>query len=232
MIYTWPSGYPGLFGYTYDRESSEFTTFHLREVLDFIASFPEVQKIHIIAHSRGTDVAVAALRELTIGTRIAGIDPKRKFKIHNFILAAPDIDVSVAEQRIAGDKILLSVDRFTIYTSPEDGAIGAANKLFRSPRGRIGSFDPDHATQNIKAGMAFNWSNFAIVNFPGTYDAKGRKGDRFGHGYFRNAPSVSSDIILMLRDDLDPGTPGRPLEHVDLDFWSLPPGYPGQSSSK
>ena len=96
IIYTWPAGYPGLFGYTYDRESSEFTVYHLREVLELIASFPEVEKIHLIAHSRGTDVAVAALRELTIGARAAGIDPRKRFKIHNLILAAPDLDLQVA----------------------------------------------------------------------------------------------------------------------------------------
>ena len=116
VIYTWPAGYPGIFGYTYDRESSEFTVYHLRQVLGFISSFPEVEKIHIIAHSRGTDVAVAALRELTIAARAAGTDPVKKYKIHNFVLAAPDLDLQVATQRIGGDRLALSVNRFTIYS--------------------------------------------------------------------------------------------------------------------
>ncbi len=71
IVYTWPAGYPGLFGYTYDRESSEFTVYHLRSALALIASYPEVERIHLIAHSRGTDVAVAAVRELTIWARAA-----------------------------------------------------------------------------------------------------------------------------------------------------------------
>ena len=143
IIYTWPAGYPSaLFGYTYDRESSEFTVYHLREALGFIASFPELEKIHLIAHSRGTDVAVTALRELTLRTRAAGADPRLKFKIHNFILAAPDLDIMVAEQRIDGDKLALSASRFTIYTSPDDRAIGIAKKLSKSPQGRIGTFQP------------------------------------------------------------------------------------------
>jgi esterase/lipase superfamily enzyme len=78
IIYTWPAGHPGIFGYTYDRESSEFTVYHLRTVLGLIADYPEVEKIHLIAHSRGTDVAVAAVRELTIGARAAGINPREK----------------------------------------------------------------------------------------------------------------------------------------------------------
>lgn len=87
MIYTWPAGFPGLFGYTYDRESSEFTVNHLRWVLKLMSKYPELDKIHVIAHSRGTDVAVAALRELTIEIRAAGLDPQQELKLHNFIIA-------------------------------------------------------------------------------------------------------------------------------------------------
>ena len=230
IIYTWPAGYPGLFGYTYDRESSEFTIYHLREVLGFIASFPEVEKIHLIAHSRGTDVAVAAVRELTLLARGAGIDPRKKYKIHNLVLAAPDLDLQVATQRIAGDQLVLSVNRFTIYTSPADKAIGFARKLFQSPRGRVGTAGLGDVDETIKAAMEFGRehspTNLAIVNFSGASDAEHSQRDRYGHSYFRDAPTVSSDLVLMLRDDLDPGTPGRPLEPIGLRFWRVPPGYP------
>ena len=64
------------------------------------------------------------------------------------------------------------------------------------------------------------------MTFSGMSDGLAYKGDKYGHSYFRNAPTVSSDVVLMLRDDFDPGTPGRPLEHIDLNFWSIPQGYP------
>ena len=227
FIYTWPAGYPGLFGYTYDRESSEFTVYHLRRALNFLAGLPEVEKINVIAHSRGTDVAVNALRELTIAARAAGIDPREKLKINNFIIAAPDIDLAVAEQRIAGDQLPLAVKRFTIYTSPEDKAIGFARKLFQSPQGRVGNFGPENVSERMKQAMEFGKGNLAIVQFLGASDSFLDIGDSYGHSYFRNAPTVSSDVVLMLRDDLDPGTPARPLEYVGLNFWRIPPGYPG-----
>lgn len=227
FIYTWPAGYPGLFGYTYDRESSEFTVYHLRSVLTFMASLSEVERINVIAYSRGTDVAVNALRELTIAARSAGIDPREKLKINNFIIAAPDIDLAVAEQRIAGDKLPLAVQRFTIYTSPEDKAIGFARKLFQSPRGRVGNFGPENVTERMRHAMEFGKGNLDIVQFLGASDSFTNIGDKYGHSYFRNAPTVSSDVVLMLRDDLDPGTPGRPLEYDGLNFWRIPPGYPG-----
>ena len=43
----------------------------------------------------------------------------------------------------------------------------------------------------------------------------------------RDAPTVSPDLVLMPRDNLDPGTPGQPPEPVGLRFWHVPPGYPG-----
>ena len=37
------------------------------------------------------------------------------------------------------------------------------------------------------------------------------KTDFFGHRYFVSNPQVSADIIAMLRYDLRPNEPGRPL---------------------
>jgi esterase/lipase superfamily enzyme len=223
MIYTWPAGYPGLFGYTYDRESSEFTIYHLRETLSFLASFPEVEKIHLIAHSRGTGVAIAAVRELTISARATGIDPKAKFKIHNLVLAAPDLDVQVSVQRIAGDKLDYSVNRFTIYTSSADAAIGAATWLFSSPRGRVGTFGMEDMSEVLKAVRKFSPNSVTVINYS---PAPGSLTGSYGHSYFRTAPTVSSDLVLMLRDDLDAGTPGRPLKPIGPGFWRIPLVYP------
>jgi len=231
IVYTWPAGHPGLFGYTYDRESSEFTVYHLRTVLDLISSYPEVEKVHLIAHSRGTDVALSAVREITLEARGGGIDPRKRYKIHNLILAAPDLDLGVATQRIVGDKLPLSVDRFTVYTSPEDKAIGYASRLFASPRGRLGTFGQDELNPQIKAAMEYSSAKFAIVNFEAAAGVVESIGDPYGHSYFRDAPTVASDVVLMLRDDLDPGTPGRPLEHTGYHFWSVPPHYPSTEAA-
>ena len=237
IIYTWPAGYPGIFGYTYDRESSEFTVYHLREVLGFISSFTEVDRIHLITHSRGTDVAVAAMRELTIAARAAGIDPLKKYKIHNLVLSAPDLDTQVMTQRIGGDRLAMSVNRFTVYSSPVDKAIGFASKLFESPRGRLGTLEMEDLDDTLKAAAQSSAldqrpGRIAVINFSGAADTENSQRDRYGHSYFRDAPTVSSDIVLMLRDDLNPGTPGRPLEPIGLRFWSIPPGYPNKQPAQ
>lgn len=220
----------------------------LRKVLEQISSYPEVEKIHLIAHSRGTDVAVAALRELTIGARVAGIDPRKRYKVHSIVPAAPDLDLQVLQQRVVGDHLSLSAKRFAVYTSPQDKAaysrprrppiprqdkaIGVAARLFASPRGRLGTLGFEELPDEIGDVPDYSGSNLASVNFAGATNAPGSQGDRYGHSYFRDAPSVSSDLVLMLRDDLDPGTPGRPLESLGRKFWRVPPGYPALQNTQ
>jgi hypothetical protein len=46
--------------------------------------------------------------------------------------------------------------------------------------------------------------------------------DFFGHSYFVSNPRVSADIVAMLRYELQPNEPGRPLEHIAGPFWRVP----------
>ncbi|MCZ6838853.1 MAG: alpha/beta hydrolase, partial [Alphaproteobacteria bacterium] len=212
----------GIFGYTYDRESSEFTVFHLKQVIKWLSDQPEVENIHLIAHSRGTDVAISAFRELVIWARGAGISAREKFKIKNFIFAAPDLDVQVISQRIGAERLALEVDQGTLYSSPGDEAIGLAEMLFASPRGRLGTIAITELNEAEIERMKANSGRITVVNFEG-------KSTGYGHSYFRTNPAVSSDLVLMIRYGLKPGEAGRPLEHIGLNFWRVPEGYPANA---
>jgi esterase/lipase superfamily enzyme len=222
IVYTWPAGYPGIFGYTYDRESSEFTVFHLKQLIKWLAEQPEIENIHLIAHSRGTDVALSAFRELVIWARGAGLDPREHFKIKNFVLAAADIDLQVVSQRIGAERLALAVDQATVYASPGDEAIGIAEWLFASPRGRVGTVAIGDLTEVEKRRMKANAARVTVVNFEG-------KSTGYGHSYFRTNPAVSSDLVLNIRYGFKPGETGRPLEHIGLNFWRVPEGYPANA---
>ena len=66
----------------------------------------------------------------------------------------------------------------------------------------------------------------AFIEYKGRIDAT-------GHGYFLASPATSSDLILTLRYDKDPGKEtGRPLNNVAPLFWELEPGYPGAMTSQ
>jgi len=226
VLYTWPAGYPGLFGYTYDRESSEYTVFHLKQILSIVSAMPEVKAIHLIAHSRGTDTVMDALRELFIFARGAGVHPLERYKIQNLILAAPDLDVGVVQQRITAERVAHGIEKITMYFSPKDNAIGIAQTLFSSPRGRLGTLDKAKLSARDLDVVERRHDRFALILYEGGDSDEGGAQDSYGHSYFRTNPRVSSDIFLMLRYGLPPGSPGRPLEKLRPGFYKIPPGYP------
>ena len=218
IIYTWPAGAGGgLRGYTHDRESGEYTLFHLKQFLRILATTPEVERIHLIAHSRGTDVATSALRELFIEARGAGKDLRSVSKLSNVVLAAADLDMEVVYQRLGAERVGLGIDRITIYVSETDRAIGFSGCLFVSAR-RIGQMRPEDLTAEQRRDLEVGARTQII-------DARVSTGF-VGHSYFYNNPAVSADLVLLLRDNLEPGSPGRPLVKRGENFWEITEGYP------
>lgn len=221
-VYSWPAGRGGLTGYFFDRESGEFTIYHLKQFLKSVAGAireeaearaaaggPDAAapagRIHVLAHSRGTDVTMSALRELHIEALAAGTDLRHRYRIGNLILAAPDLDVEVAMQRIAAEGLIQAPERLTIYVSEGDKAIAIAKRLFGSFQ-RLGQLRPWDLTplwEGSKSTATIPGVAFVDANVSAGF---------IGHSYFHSHPAVSSDLILVLRDDLDPGVEnGRPL---------------------
>ena len=224
IAYSWPAGHGGLVrGYSYDRESSEFTVFHFKSLLDWLAKFQEVEGIHIIAHSRGTDVVLTAIRELTIGARARGESPQELFKLRNIVIAAPDINLEVALQRTEREGTRWTAERWTTYTSPGDKAIGSAEWLFGG--GRFGKIVYDDIDD-----IARMWAeNFALVDSASrdsVIQYEGQTGRSRSHNYFRTIPAVASDLVLTVRYGRSPGAEnGRPLKHVEGLFWKIDDDY-------
>lgn len=214
IIYTWPAGE----SYAYDRESGEFTVFHLKQFLRGLASCPTIEKIHIIAHSRGTDVVLTALRELNIEYRSKGLSGGKELKLAHVVLCAADLDLGVVSQRITAERIPLMPGNMTVYSSDTDRAIGFAEWLFKSDR-RLGELRASDLTPHQRQGLA-NAAKLDII--------QARTTDNLvGHDYFHSNPSVSSDLILMLRDGREPGAKnGRPLVEMFENFWEIRDGYP------
>jgi esterase/lipase superfamily enzyme len=220
IAYTWPAGIGGLRGYLYDRESGEFTIFHLKDFLRILRSCEELEKIHLIAHSRGTDVLLSALRELWIEVRHAPRVPGRPpRKLGHIILAAPDLDVDVLSQRFGAEEFAAAIYRGTIYMSRSDVAIGLSSWLWGSRKrmGRVGEGDLNEIQQQRTKHM----HNVTLI------DSRVDTGF-IGHSYFYSHPAVLSDLILILRDDRLPGAEnGRPLGREGGSvFWSIDDDYP------
>lgn len=217
IAYTWPAGRGGLTGYAYDRESGEFTVFHLKLFLKALAACPDVQRIHLIAHSRGTDVACTALRELNIEIRAKDLRTQEQLKLANLVLAAPDMDGHVFEQRFAIEDLHLAAARTTVYLSRADLALALSRWLFGGGT-RVGNLTPDEfsadARRKLSQLKSFYLIDCKVSGFSGSHDYA------FAH------PAVVSDLILLLRDNRNPGADsGRPLAAPHEGIWEIHNDY-------
>jgi len=231
-IFTWPAGGKRglLFGYDFDSESSEYAVEDLVKTIRIVAGTPGVERIHLLAHSRGTDTLATALSELSVEAYVLRRSFARQFKIGNVVLIAPDIDADVAVSKIF--KVFSDPDlpfggtpdpgaaleptsefKLTLYVSPDDKALATSGWLFGSIA-RLGRINSEMFTPHEMKEMS-TWGEVDIIQVRGTTDF-------FGHSYFESNPLVSADIIAMLRYGLKPNEPGRPLEQIAGPFWRIP----------
>jgi len=231
-IFSWPAGGQRgiLFGYDVDRESAEYAVEDLVKVIRIVGRTPGVERIHLIAHSRGTDTLASALAELSVEAYTLQSSPDREFHIGNVVLVTPDLDGDVALTKIF--KVFSDPDlpfgrkadpgavippspnlRVTLYVSPDDKALATASWL----SGSIARLGRIVAT----AFSADQIEAIALLRAVDIIQVRGTT-DFFGHRYFISNPQVSADLIAMLRYGLRPDEPGRPLEHIAGPFWQVP----------
>jgi esterase/lipase superfamily enzyme len=226
FLYSWPAGSGGLLrGYTHDRESGEFTIFHLKHTLRLLAKAKGLGKIHVIAHSRGTDVFLTALRELFLqdGRRIQGDCIAER--LGTVVLAAPDIDFDVLTSRVLYEGLPFVPDRLTIYVSEGDRAIGISDWLFSSLK-RVGQLQSADVSPEALERLR-QYSHVEVI------DARVSGYGSWGHDYFYANPAVSSDLIRLLRDGKAAGdVQFRPLRREENSFWILENDYPQPPEKK
>ena len=228
VVFTWPAG-STIFGYGFDRESAEFATEDLKKTIRMIADTRGLERIHLLAHSRGTDLAATAVSELSVEAYVSRTSIASRFKIGNIALMAPDLDFDVAPAKIwkvvsdpdlvygeapNPDVVVPSPEfHITVYVSPNDRALATAGWLLgglvRVGRVDIGMVGPDALAQARVLGgidvIQVTETNCFIC-----------------HNYFVSNPRVSSDLIAMLRYGLKPNQAGRPLIEIEAPFWRVP----------
>lgn len=171
VIFTWPSR-ASIFGYNYDKESTNFSRDALEDLLQQASEDPRVGEITVMAHSMGSWLTVEALRQMAI--RDGRVDPK----ITDVILASPDLDVDVFGKQIGamGDKR----PKFTLFVSRDDRALNLSRRISGNID-RLGQIDPTvepYRTQLEKAGIT-------VLDLTAL-----KGGDKLNHGKFAESPEV------------------------------------------
>ena len=121
MAFSWPSK-AGLFDYAYDRDSAMLSRDDFEHVLSSIVSAPGASRVHIIAHSMGTMLALESLRQLyaRYGDTVTG-------RIGAVVFAAPDIDMDVFSSAIS--RIGPLAGKITVITSTNDRALALSGRI-------------------------------------------------------------------------------------------------------
>jgi esterase/lipase superfamily enzyme len=118
MVFSWPSK-AKLLDYGYDRESAMWSRDALEQVFSGLIASPAVRRVHIVAHSIGTMLAMEALRQ--IYDRHGGVVVE---KIGAVVFASPDVDMDVFASSV--ERIGPIASKVTIITATNDRALAVS----------------------------------------------------------------------------------------------------------
>ncbi len=180
VLFTWPSK-SNVFSYVSDKESATASRDALEQLLTDLSHTPGVGRIHVLAHSMGTWLAMEALRE----SAIAG-HPDLDGRLGDIMLAAPDIDLAVFRQQMTR---LGQSAHVSVFVSRGDRALALSSRL-AGERQRVGAMDPSNArdrTELERLGVK-------------VYDLSGFSDGFIGHGAYADAPEVIRSIGAQLAE--------------------------------
>jgi len=186
VLFTWPSR-GKLLAYTYDRESANYSRDALERLLTNLARNPKVDTVSILSHSMGNWVTLEALRQMAI--RNGRILPK----IHDVILAAPDVDVDVFRTQLA--QLGEPRPNFTLFVSRRDKALAVSRRVWGGTR--LGAIDPTSEPYKDELRDA----GFSVVDL-----SEEQTLDRLGHNTFAESPEAVQLIGRQLETGQDLNT--------------------------
>lgn len=131
ILYSWPT--QGLLlSYLVDESNSEWTVPYFEQLLELVTQMPEVEHVHVLAHSMGTRVVARGIRDLMAQRGLATTQPAHP-PLDQLILAAADIDAEIFERDYV-PALLQAAGRTTIYVSEADWALGGSQRLHKYSR--------------------------------------------------------------------------------------------------
>jgi esterase/lipase superfamily enzyme len=192
FMYSWPSkGDPK--AYLYDEDRAKGARPHLRAYLEMISAKTDVKNLHVVAHSKGAELLVDVLNELSATPGIAS-----KLRINEIILAAPDIDRANFEQ-IATRIVGIAQRGVTLYASNNDKALSLSNTI------RLGT---------VRAGEVPAGLGPVLVKGMDTIDISAASTDFFSSNHITFAERQS--LITDMRSILDKGQHPPDLRSLSL----------------
>lgn len=171
VAYSWPSqGRISAYGTDYDM--SEWTIDHLTTFIrELVAAMPEGSRLHVVAHSMGTRVALMALDRLELPEQRLG----------QLVLILPDMDSRIFQLLVLRTG---PFRRRTVYVSQHDLALRASALLLRAG--------------SVRAGDANK--QYLVIKDVDTIDISPVKAGALGHSFYDYSQLIFNDLGAVLRD--------------------------------
>ncbi|WP_295884573.1 alpha/beta hydrolase [uncultured Thiohalocapsa sp.] len=217
VAYSWPSTRKTL-AYWSDFDDAINSARRLRALILHIAETTDAKRIHVVGYSAGTRLVARMLADLGLyGYLLDAQELHQRTKLGHVLLVGSDIDRAILTGYLL-DGALRVPDSLTIYQSSEDSALRLSQRVFG--RNRTGEIVKGDLTRPGVKAFLREHPELRIIDV--TRAEGGTAGS--GHGYFRESPWVSSDILTTLLYNLAPSERGLVLE-PDSPIWTFPGDY-------
>ena len=175
VLFSWPSA-GALTGYVRDQQTARNAGWHLLRLLRDQLPRANPDRIHVIAHSMGSEVLSKAL---------SLVDPRDSLpRLGQVVFAAPDVDARIFSREILPVLRQRSLG-VTLYASSEDEALRASRVL------------------NGVLRLGLGGDSLTVLNGMTTVDATRVRGDALGHTLFGN-PALLTDLHAVLTEGRAP----------------------------
>jgi esterase/lipase superfamily enzyme len=175
VLFAWPSA-GALSGYVRDQQTARNAGWHLLRLLRDQLPRTNPDRIHVIAHSMGSEVLSKAM---------SLVDPRDSLpRLGQVVFAAPDVDARVFAREIL-PVIRQRALGVTLYASSEDDALRASRVL------------------NGVLRLGLGGDSLTVLDGMTTVDATRVRGDALGHTLFGN-PALLTDLHAVLTEGRSP----------------------------
>jgi esterase/lipase superfamily enzyme len=218
ISYAWPST-PSVWAYFADSQTAKVSSHALRVFLKYLAEETDVERIHILGYSAGTQLVVDTIYQIALANGYKTPEQIHKdTKIGRVVLIGSDVDIGLfATYLMEG---FLDVPTHTsVYVSGKDKALGMSKSL-QGGRKRLGQDWQTEITPQVHKVLTQVEDKLSFINVTETEGAE----ENNGHAYFRKSPKASSDILMALMHDLAPEERGLVKVNDEL-AWTFPEDY-------
>mgnify|MGYP001826031493 FL=1 len=217
IAYSWPSTRKTL-AYWSDLDDALNSARGLRMLISFLSEHSDAENIHVIGYSAGTRLVARMLADLGMYSRFMGEDEiRRRLRLGHVILVGSDIDRGILGGYVL-DGALRVPKALTLYQSSADSALSLSKLVFgrqRAGEALIGEMATEQASRFLRSHPRLRVID--VSNAEGAVSGS-------GHGYLRESPWVSSDVVLSLRYDLSPQERGL-VRDPGSPVWTFPDDY-------